>query len=276
MNNENHTNPNLPELEKIIGYTFNDKHLGLRAITTRAYSRAHPSMPDNQALEFLGDAVLSLVTAELLYEKWPELKDSEALRDKTPEGVMTKIRQEVVNNQYLAECAMEHNLCQKIYDKNTHHPAISSACHGDDIIEALIAAIFLDSKRDITPAKTFILQFLDLPTLLNDEERLLAMVTTKNPKDKLIHKLQKLMKDNPNIEYPLINERLNEIDNTHHFVLGICIDKKLLAGITGEGKNKLEAQYEAADKAYQLLEDIHWDLSKINTAITVLSPTEHI
>jgi ribonuclease-3 len=267
MNHENHPYPNLSELEKIIGYTFNDKHLGLRAITTRAYSRAHPHLPDNQALEFLGDAVLSLVTAELLYEKWPELKDSEALSDKTPEGVMTKIRQEVVNNQYLTECAIEYNLCQKIYDKNAHDPAISSACHGDDIIEALIAAIYLDSKRDITPAKTFILQFLDLPNLLNDEKGLLAMVTTKNPKDKIIHKLQELMKVNPTIDYPVIEDRLNKIDNTHHFVLGIRIDDKLLPGITGEGKNKLEAQYKAADKAYQLLEDMEWDFSKINRVI---------
>ncbi|MCG7849251.1 MAG: hypothetical protein MIO93_08750 [ANME-2 cluster archaeon] len=266
MNNENHPDLNLSELETIIGYTFNDKHLGLRAITTRAYSSLHPLLPDNQALEFLGDAVLSLVTAELLYEKWPHLKDRDALCDMTPEGVMTKIRQEVVNNQYLTECATKHNLCQKIYDENAHPPAISSTCHGDDIIEALIAAIYLDSKRDITPAKTFILQFLDLPTLLNNEKRLLAMVTTKNPKDKLIHKIQELMKDNLTIDYPVIEDRLDKIDNTHHFVLGIRIDEKLLPGITGEGKNKLEAQYEAADKAYQLLEDIHWDLSKINTA----------
>ena len=149
MNHENHTDPTLLELEKIIGYTFNDKHLGIRAITTRAYSRAHPSMPDNQALEYLGDAVLSLVTAELLYEKWPELKDRDALCDMTPEGVMTKIRQEVVNNQYLTECATKRNLSHYIYDENGHHHPFSSTCHGDDIIESLIAAIYLDSKRDI-------------------------------------------------------------------------------------------------------------------------------
>ncbi|MCL7415513.1 MAG: hypothetical protein M8349_05565 [ANME-2 cluster archaeon] len=266
MNNQHNLYPNLTELENMIGYSFNDKHLGLKAITTRACSRAYPHLPDNQALEFLGDAVLSLVTAELLYEKWPHLKDRDTLCDMTPEGVMTKIRQEVVNNQYLTECAIKHDLCQKIYDEKTYYTDIADTCRGSDIIESLIAAIYLDNKKDLAPAKKFILRFLDLSTLLNNEKILIQVVTTKNPKDILIHKFQELIKHTPTIDYPVIEDRLNKIDNTHHFVLGICIDEKLLPGITGEGKNKLEAQYEAADKAYQLLEDIHWDLSKINKA----------
>ena len=107
-------NPYLKEIEKIIGYRFKNKKLGTAAITTRAYSIAHPGCLDNQALEFLGDAVLSLVTAEIFYEKWSHLQDNEAFHDMSPEYVMTKIQQEVVNNQYLTDCANDHNLCEFI------------------------------------------------------------------------------------------------------------------------------------------------------------------
>jgi ribonuclease-3 len=256
--------PFLGKIETIIGYKFKNKRLGLSAITTRSYSNLHPQCPDNQALEFLGDAVLSLVSAELFYEKWSELKDNEIFREMTPEGAMTKIRQEVVNNQYLADCADKLHLCDYIYNIQDNSFDVKSISSGSDIIEALIAAIYLDNNRSIPRVKEFILQFLDFSSLLEDEDKLIEAVTRKNPKDMLIHKFQKLKRYTPNTDYPLIEDRFNQDDNTHHFVLGIQIDGKLLPGITGEGTNKAEAEYQAAENAYKFLEKISWDLSKVN------------
>lgn len=260
---KNNNDSNLKEVEKLIGYQFRNKHLGLSAITTRAYSTEYSKCTDNQALEFLGDAVLSLVTAELLYEKWSEHKHNKAFHDMTPEGVMTKIRQEVVNNQYLADCANRHGLCDYIYDIREKPNEGTNTGPGDDIIEALIAAIYLDNNKSIVQAKKFILNFLNLSTLLNDEVRLIEAVTKKNSKDKLIHKIQQLEKQTPDIKYPEIKYRFNKDDNTHHFVLGIQINGIVLPGITGEGSNKAIAEYKVAEKAYQLLKNMNWNLSKI-------------
>ncbi|HUV83207.1 MAG TPA: ribonuclease III domain-containing protein [archaeon] len=262
MNNIDN-DPFLGKIETIIGYKFKNKRLGLSAITTRSYSNLHPQCPDNQAQEFLGDAVLSLVSAELFYEKWAQLKDNEIFRDMTPEGVMTKIRQEVVNNQYLAECADKLHLCDYIYNVQDNSSDVSSISSGSDIIEALIAAIYLDNNKSIQKAKEFILEFLDFSSLLENENKLIEAVTRKNPKDMLIHKFQDLKRYTPNTNYPLIEDRFNPDDNTHHFVLGIQIDGILLPGITGDGTNKAEAEYQAAENAYKFLEKISWDLSKV-------------
>ena len=266
MKNPDH-NPNLLEIEKRIGYHFKDKNLGITAITTRAYSNQHPECTDNQAMEYLGDAVLSLIIAELLYEKWMHLKDNETFLDLTPEGVMSKVRQEIVNNQYLSDCANKHDLCKYIYNCPDDHSARNSnliTCSGGDIIEALIAAIYLDNSKSVTRAKRFILDFLNISNLLNNEPKLIEVVVQKNHKDVLIHKYQKLNRYTPVIEYPELEDRLNKHDNTHHFVLGICIDGILLPGVTGEGLNKAAAEFEAAKVAYQFLEAIDWDLSKIH------------
>jgi ribonuclease-3 len=259
----------LTEIEKIIGYRFKDKDLGNMAITTRAFSNEHSECPDNQALEYLGDAVLSLVTAEQLYKKWPQLKDNIPFNSLTPEGVMTKIRQEVVNNQYLADYAYMHGLCKSVYDYPDNHNGLTSnmsSCSGSDIIEALIAAIYLDNSRSLNSVKRFVLDFLDIGSLLDDEKKLIEAVERKNPKDVLIHKYQKLKQSTPNIEYPEFEDKFNKVDNTHHFILGISINGILLPGVTGEGANKAIAEYEAADKAYGYLDKINWDINLINKA----------
>jgi ribonuclease-3 len=259
--------PNLSEIEKRIGYHFKDKNLGITAITTRAYSNEHTDCTDNQALEYLGDAVLSLVIAGLLYEKWMQLQDNEAFVDLTPEGVMSKVRQKIVNNQYLSDCVKKHDLCKYIYNCPDDHGAHNNdlhTCSGSDIIEALIAAIYLDNDRSITIVKRFILDFLDISNLLNNEPKLIEVVIQKNHKDALIHKYQKLNRYTPFIEYPEFKDKFNKQDNTHHFVLGIRIDGTLLHGITGEGQNKATAEFEAAKAAYHFLESIDWDLSQID------------
>ncbi|HUW66530.1 MAG TPA: ribonuclease III domain-containing protein [Candidatus Nanoarchaeia archaeon] len=262
MNNIDY-DPFLGKIETIIGYKFKNKRLGLSAITTRSYSNLHTKCPDNQALEFLGDAVLSLVSAELFYEKWSQLKYNEVFDDMTPESVMTKIRQEVVNNKYLAECADKYHLCDFIYHVQDNSSYICGSS-GSDIIESLIAAIYLDNNKSILKAKEFILEFLDFSSLLENEEKLIEAVTRKNQKDMLIHKFQKLKRYTPNTDYPLIEDRFNPDDNTHHFLLGIRIDGILLPGITGEGTNKAEAEYQAAENAYKFLEKISWDLSIVS------------
>ena len=85
-------NEQLKELEEKISYHFQDKHLLAQALTHSSYA--------NERLEFLGDAVLEIVTSDFLYHKYTE----------KPEGDLTKIRASIVCEPTLAYCAEAINL----------------------------------------------------------------------------------------------------------------------------------------------------------------------
>ena len=95
----------LPQhLEATLGHQFTHKQLLAQALThsSLAHERASadPQCDDNERLEFLGDAVLGLLTTESLYRRYPELS----------EGALTRLRGALVSRQYLAEVARVLNL----------------------------------------------------------------------------------------------------------------------------------------------------------------------
>ena len=81
-------NEQLKELEEKISYHFQDKHLLAQALTHSSYANEHRLDHNhcNERLEFLGDAVLEIVTSDFLYHKYTE----------KPEGDLTKIRASIV------------------------------------------------------------------------------------------------------------------------------------------------------------------------------------
>ncbi len=92
-------NRDLNELERRCGYTFRDKNLFHRALTHSSYANEHKKDKAvcNERLEFLGDAVLEVVSSDFLYHKYPE----------KPEGELSKIRASLVCEPTLAYCAAE-------------------------------------------------------------------------------------------------------------------------------------------------------------------------
>ena len=92
----------LSELEQRIGYSFHDKNLLLLAMTHSSYANEKKlgKTGCNERLEFLGDAVLEIVTSEFLYHKYPN----------RPEGELTKIRASLVCEPTLADCTKELSL----------------------------------------------------------------------------------------------------------------------------------------------------------------------
>ena len=99
MNRENDNKINVLELEKILGHSFCDRELLVRALTHSSYSnesgeRNHHLLC-NERLEFLGDSILSLVVSEYLFAKYPNIA----------EGELTCIRKEVVCAEALAKYA---------------------------------------------------------------------------------------------------------------------------------------------------------------------------
>ena len=144
-------NTDYEKIESNIGYCFKDKDLLINALTHTSYANEHKhkGMKDNERLEFLGDAVLELVSSEYLYKNMKDM----------PEGKMTKLRASLVCEPTLAMDAREIDLEDFIYlgkgEDETGGRKRDSIV--SDAFEALIGAIFLDGG--IEEAKYFILKF---------------------------------------------------------------------------------------------------------------------
>ena len=147
----------LLELEQRIGYKFENFDLLVKAMTHSSYANEHryEKKENNERLEFLGDAVLELISSDYLFAKYPE----------TPEGVLTKKRASMVCEPTLALCAREiplgdYLLLGKGEDATGGRKRDSIV---SDAMEALIGAIYLDGG--FANAKEFIHRFI-----LNDIE----------------------------------------------------------------------------------------------------------
>lgn len=126
----------LQELEKKLDLAFLNKSLLNQALSHSSYGH-EKSLPDNERLEFLGDAVLKLVTTEYLYNKFPE----------RAEGDLTKIRASVISDDTLAVVGKElalgdHLLLSENEIKSGGQRRKSNVANA---FEALIGAVFLDA-----------------------------------------------------------------------------------------------------------------------------------
>ena len=128
----------MKELEARLQYTFQDRRLLEHALTHSSYANEHRSGPagSNERLEFLGDSVLGMVTADYLYRKHPDL----------PEGELTRIRAALVCEGSLHKVAEELELgrCLKLgkgedSGGGRQRPSILA-----DAVEAVLAAVYLD------------------------------------------------------------------------------------------------------------------------------------
>ena len=92
----------LQELQNRIGYTFEKEGLLRQALTHSSYANEKhmKKHSDNERLEFLGDAVLEIVSSDFLYRNYPDL----------PEGDLTKLRASIVCEPTLALCTREMDL----------------------------------------------------------------------------------------------------------------------------------------------------------------------
>ena len=147
----------LKMLEEIIGYTFKNEHLLPHALTHSSYAneRHWDKKRCNERLEFLGDAVLEVVSSEFLFLNHPDM----------PEGEMTKLRASLVCEPALAYCAEAISLGDYLIlgkgedmTGGRKRPSVVS-----DAMEAVIGAIYLDGG--LANAKEFIHRFI-----LNDIE----------------------------------------------------------------------------------------------------------
>ena len=143
---------NLKELEREISYVFKDCNLLKQAMTHSSYSNEHRlnRLTNNERLEFLGDAVLEIVSSEFLFRKYPKML----------EGELTKSRASIVCEPTLATCSNGIKLGEYLLlgkgEDNTGGRKRDSII--SDALEALIGAIYLDGG--FANAKEFILKFI--------------------------------------------------------------------------------------------------------------------
>ena len=163
-------------LEDIIGVKFKDPSLLQQAFIHSSYLNENPDfpLPSNERLEFLGDAVLGLVVAEELYERYPQLT----------EGELTRLRAGLVRRETLAQAAGEQQLGQylRMGKGEISTGGREKQRNLSGLFEAVIGAIYLD--QGLSVARGFILnaltpelETLDISELALDCKSLLQEVT---------------------------------------------------------------------------------------------------
>lgn len=217
----------LEELEKRIGYVFGDKSLLKQAITHTSYTNEQKinKQKHYERLEFLGDAVLELLSSRFLFEAYPE----------KPEGQLTKMRASMVCEPSLAFCAKDLELGKFLLlgkgEENSGGRDRDSIV--SDVMEAIIGAIYLDGGLDAANEYVHRVLFSDL------EDKQLFF----DSKSHLQEYIQAHHKND--FSYELFEEKGPEHDKV--FVVGVMLEGELLG--KGSGKTKKAAEQQAAYEA---------------------------
>lgn len=215
-------------MEKL-GFEFNDPLLLITALTHRSYVNEHKKAvkEHNERLEYLGDAVLELVTSDFLYRNYDY-----------PEGVMTALRAALVRTESIGDAGKELGYeplvrLSKGEQKGTEraHESILADC-----FEAVIGAIYLDQGYDAAR------EFIDKHILVKIDA-VLEEETWRDPKSYVQELAQKTEGVTP--VYQTLKEDGPDHDKT--FKVGLYVNSELKG--TGEGHSKQEAQTEAAREA---------------------------
>ena len=212
-------------LEKKSGYHFQNPHLLKQAMTHSSYANEHKAKGyhDNERLEFLGDAVLEVVSSEFLFRHYPAL----------PEGDLTKLRASIVCEPTLALCARELDLGDfLLLGKGEEHTGGRKRDSiVSDAMEALIGAIYLDGG--FASAKEFVHSFImtdiEHKKLFYDSKTILQEQVQKNWHD-------------GEISYVLTGEEGPDHDKTFLVDLYVAGEKKS----SGKGRTKKAAEQDAA------------------------------
>ena len=217
----------LKELEKRIGYHFQNPELLEKALRHSSYANEHKMnrIECNERLEFLGDAVLELVSSEHLFAQFPQM----------PEGELTRLRASLVCEPTLAFCTRAIDLGKYLYlgkgedlTGGRNRKSILS-----DALEAVIGAIFLDGG--FANAKEFVLKYI-----LTDIEHKQLFYDSKTILQEIVQAGY-----NEELNYQLIREE--GPDHDKRFVVEARIGEKSIG--EGMGHTKKAAEQEAAYQA---------------------------
>ncbi len=221
-----------------LGFEFNDINLLVTALTHRSYINEHKksATEHNERLEFLGDAVLELVSSDFLFRNYDE-----------PEGIMTSWRAALVRTESIGDAGKELGYEPLVrLSKGEHQHGSDRALDIilADCFEAVIGAIYLDQGYD--EAKRFIEKHI-----LVKMDQILEEGSWRDPKSYFQELAQKF--DGTTPTYHLLKEEGPDHDKT--FTVGVYVGNSLKG--QGTGHSKQEAETSAARegvKFYKKLE----------------------
>lgn len=226
-------------MERAIGLKIRNESFYAEALTHRS-ALSIPSnggKNSNERMEYLGDAVLNLLVAEVLFERFPELD----------EGQMTRLRSLLVNQHALAERATAIHLSSFLSMSSSAQQTIEKGYETiiSDAFEAVVAAIYLDGG--LKAAKKFVLDKVMPHEFKIDREMFKAL--DKNFKSALLELSQGLGLGAPH--YNLIKEEGPDHDRT--FTVEVVVNERPYG--MGSGKTKKAAEQAAAEEAYERLKN---------------------
>lgn len=230
----------LRAFQQKIGYTFEKTELLEEALTHSSYANESGLLSFNERLEFLGDAVLELVTSEKLYSDHPKLA----------EGQLTHLRAQLVCKNSLSEWAEYIGLSPLIRVGKSLLKNGPTQSMEADAAEALFGAVFLESGY--ASARSVILKFLE-----NRKE--LASLDSVDPKTELQLLLQK---KNSGVPYYKTIDRKGP-DHALNFKVQVTLGDRVLA--EAWGLNIQEAEFKAAEIVLEKIEKEKIQISKKNT-----------
>ena len=216
----------LLEFESRIGYQFSDPNLLETALTHSSYSNEKKlhKYECNERLEFLGDAVLELISSEKIFLENP----------KKPEGDLTRIRASYVCEPTLALCAREIHLGE--YIQLGKGEDMTGGRERDSILsdamEATIGAVYLDGG--FASAQEYVEHFV-----LHDIEKKKLFYDSKTYLQEIVQR------DHTQMEYVLLKEE--GPDHNKRFTVNVVLGEKVLG--SGSGRTKKAAEQEAAYRA---------------------------
>ncbi len=221
----------LEELEERIGYRFRDRDLLRQALTHSSFANEQKinKLKDYERLEFLGDAVLELISSEFLFRRNPQM----------PEGKLTRLRASMVCEPALAFCARELELGEYVLlgrgeevTGGRKRDSITS-----DVMEALIGALYLDGG--ISAADSFVHRFV-----LSDLENKILFFDSKTV-------LQEMLQAQgiAGLSYELKGE--SGPDHDKQFLVEAVLRQKTIG--RGQGHTKKAAEQQAAYEAILFL-----------------------
>jgi len=211
---------------------FHNEKLLRQALTHRSYMNENPGETEhNERLEFLGDAILTFLSGEYLYQRHPNMGEDE----------MTRRRSALVDEKQLARFATEIGLDRlmrlgqgAIRDGGYQNPNLLSST-----FEAVIGAYYLDNNRSIAAVYPLVEQLFD-----SVPEGILASRSTIDSKNRFQEWAQANGVKNPP---KYVTEKVGGMDHAPEFIAQVYVDNQIYG--EGKGRSKKEAEKQAAEDA---------------------------
>lgn len=221
------------ELERRIGRRFRRRDLLEKALTHRSFANEQGTGSNYERLEFLGDTVLALATAEWLFSEHPEVS----------EGELSALKSRLVSEPFLAEFARELDLGSfaRLGVGEERSGGREKRSILADLVESVIGAVFLDGGWK--PARRLVRMMLDGAVSGSQEIQL------KDPKGRLQEHLQARGRELP--EYRIVRE--HGPDHAKVFVIECRVGGEALG--VGEGRTKKRGEQLAAAAALERLQE---------------------